>query len=87
MLKLLMKNNGVGARCEITSGEYQRNSRMKNHLSSLANIIKTYVRGFSDTDLHEVSNGLVVLSSNDGVKISVKEAIRNVFFFIPHLQN
>ena len=47
-------------------------------------IIKTHVRGFFDTDLHEVSWHFAtheavewVLSSTDRVKISVKEAIQN----------
>ena len=40
--------------------------------------MKTHVRGFCDTDLHEV------LSSTDRVKISVKEAIQNGFLFLSH---
>ena len=53
-------------------------------------MIKTHVRGFFDTDLHEVSSHSAtheaewVLSSSDQVKISVKEAIQNVFLFLSH---
>ena len=50
-------------------------------------IIKTHVRGFFDTDLHEVSwhfatHEAVRLSRF--LKISVKEAIQNVFLFLSH---
>ena len=41
--------------------------------------MKTHVRGFFDTDLHEVSWHFV-----DRVKISVKEAIQNGFLFLSH---
>ena len=47
-------------------------------------IIKTHVRGFFDTDLHEVSKAEWVLSSTDRAKISVKEAIQNGFLFLSH---
>ena len=51
-------------------------------------IIKTHVRGFFDTNLHEVSWHFAtaewVLSSTDRVKISVKEAIQNGFLFLSH---
>ena len=51
-------------------------------------IMKTHVRGFFDTDLHEVSWHFAtaewVLSSTDRVKISVKEAIQNGFLFLSH---
>ena len=51
-------------------------------------MIKTHVRGFFDTDLHEVSwhfaTASWVLSSTDRVKISVKEAIQNGFLFLSH---
>ena len=51
-------------------------------------IMKTHVRGFFDTDLHEVSwhfeTAEWVLSSTDRVKISVKEAIQNGFLFLSH---
>ena len=46
-------------------------------------IIKTHVRGFFDTDLHEFSWHFA-LSSTDRVKISVKEAIQNGFLFLSH---
>ena len=51
------------------------------------------MRGFFDTDLHEVSWHFAtyeavrpkwVLSSTDRVKISVKEAIENGFLFLSH---
>ena len=51
-------------------------------------LIKTHVRGFFDTDLHEVSWHFAtaewVLSSTDRVNISVKEAIQNVVLFLSH---
>ena len=53
-------------------------------------IIKTHVRGFFDTSLHEVSWHFAtheaewVLSSTERVKISVKEAIQNRFLFLSH---
>ena len=57
-------------------------------------IIKTHVRGFFDTDLHEVSWHFAtpeavkpsgrVLSSTDRVKISVKEGIQSGFLFLSH---
>ena len=49
--------------------------------------MKTDVRGFFDTDLHEVSCHFATheaVSSNDPVKISVKEAIQNGFLFLSH---
>ena len=50
--------------------------------------MKTHVRGFCDTDLHEVSwhfaTHEAVLSSTDRVKISVKEAIRKGFLLSSH---
>ena len=55
--------------------------------------MKTHVRGFFDTDLHEVSWHFATheavrpsgfLSSTDRVKISVKEAIQNGFLFLSH---
>ena len=58
--------------------------------SAVDYIIKTHVRGFFDTDLHEVSwpyatlEAEWVLSSTDRVKISVKEAIQNGFLFLFH---
>ena len=42
--------------------------------------MKTHVRGFFDTDLHEVSWHF----ATDRVKISVKEAIQNGFVFLSH---
>ena len=61
-------------------------------VNRLRSIIKTHVRGFFDTDLHEVSWHFAtheaeaewVLSSIDQVKISVKEAIQNGFLFLSH---
>ena len=44
--------------------------------------MKTHVRGFFDTDIHEVSWHFA--SSTDRVKISVKEAIQNGFLFLSH---
>ena len=49
--------------------------------------MKTHVRGFIDTDLHEVSWHFAaswVLSSTDLVKISVKESIQNRILFLSH---
>ena len=56
------------------------------------NIMKTHVRGFFDTDLHDVSWHFAtheavrpsVRSSTDRVKISVKEAIQNGFLLVSH---
>ena len=45
---------------------------------------KTHVRGYFDTDLHEVSWHFV-LNSTDWVKISVKGAIQNGFLFLSHI--
>ena len=59
-------------------------------ITRLECITKTHVRGFFDTDLHEVSWHFAtheaewVLSSTDRVKISVKEAIQNGFLFLSH---
>ena len=54
--------------------------------------MKTHVRGFFDTDPHEVSWHFAtheavrprVLISIDRVKISVKEAIQNGLLFLSH---
>ena len=50
-------------------------------------IIKTHVRGFFDTDLHEVSRlfgNHWVLSSTDRAKTNVEEAIQNGVLFLSH---
>ena len=49
--------------------------------------MKTYVRGFFDTDLLALwhfATASWVQSSSDRVKISVKEAIQNGFLFLYH---
>ena len=59
---------------------------MRSCLPTTYFITKTHVRGFFDPDLHEVSWHFAtqVLSSNDRVKINVKEAIQNGFLFLSH---
>ena len=48
--------------------------------------MKTHVRGFFDTDLHEVSWHFATHEAvrPDRVKNSVKEAIQNGFLFLSH---